>query len=271
MTADDRQGRLPTFVIVGAMRCGTTSLNGYLRQHPQVAMSSTKEIHFFDREFERGLVWYRDHFTTDPAPRAVGEATPHYLFDEAAPARIAATLPGAGLIILLRNPIDRAYSHYWHDRSRAKIAIPFSAAVDAELSGQGHTYVARSRYREQIERLFGVVDRDKVLVETFEDLTARPAETFASVCRFIGVDDGFRPDILGETINAYTEFRSPRVRELSKRLPRLLRRAVGRLNQRTMHGYPPMDPETRRRLAGVFTGANAGLDELVGRSLPAWD
>jgi Sulfotransferase domain len=272
VTAEGRgPGRLPTFLIVGAMRCGTSSLNGYLRQHPQVAMGTPKEIHFFDREFERGLDWYRMHFTSDPGVVAVGEATPNYLFDAAAPSRIATTLPDARLVILLRNPVERSYSHYWHDRSRDKVEVPFADAVAAEMAGTGpHRYVDQSRYRGQIERLYASVDRDRVLVETFEDLTAQPGTVFASVCRHIGVDDTFRPEILGDSINAYTEFRSVQVRQLSKRLPRGVRRVVGRLNQRPATGYPPMDEATRRLLAAEFAESNAGLDELVGRPLPAW-
>jgi hypothetical protein len=272
MTAEGRRpGRLPTFLIVGAMRCGTTSLNGYLRQHPQVAMGTPKEIHFFDREFDRGLDWYRSHFTTDPTVVAVGEATPNYLFDLVAPSRIAATLPDALLVILLRNPVHRSYSHYWHDRSRDKVDVTFSEAVAAELAGSDrYRYVDRSRYRGQIERLYSSVDRARVLVETFEDLTTDPGAVFASVCRFIGVDDGVRPESLGDSINAYTEFRSVRVRRLSKGMPRGVRRLVGRLNQRPAAGYPPMDEETRRVLAAEFAASNAGLDELVGRPLPAW-
>lgn len=272
MTAEDRGvGRLPTFLIVGGMRCGTTSLNGYLRQHPQVAMGTPKEIHYFDREFARGLDWYRSHFTDDPAPTAVGEATPNYLFDAAAPGRIAATLPEAQLVVLLRNPVDRSYSHYWHDHSRGKVDVSFAEAVAGELTGTGpYRYVSRSRYQEQMERLYDAVDRDRVLVETFEDMTADPGAVFASVCRHIGVDDTVRPGNLGSSINAYTEFRSVRVRELTKRLPKGVRRVVGRLNRRPGTAYPPMDDTTRSALVAELTAANAGLDELVGRPLPAW-
>ncbi|MDQ3781459.1 MAG: sulfotransferase, partial [Actinomycetota bacterium] len=98
------QGRLPTFLIAGAMRCGTTSLNGYLRQHPQVAMSATKEVHFFDHQFHRGLDWYRSQFTTDPASRAVGVACPNFLFHAEAPQRMVESLPDARLVIVVRNP-----------------------------------------------------------------------------------------------------------------------------------------------------------------------
>lgn len=265
------QGRLPTFLIAGAMRCGTTSLNGYLRQHPQIAMSATKEVHFFDHQFHRGLDWYRSQFTTDPAPPAVGEASPNYLFHTEAPARIADTLPDARLVIVLRNPIDRAYSHYWLDRSLGKVTVPFTAAIDTELAGERFTYIARGRYRQQMERLFTLVDRRQVLVETFEEMIADPGSVFASVCRFIGVDDTVRPQILGESINAYTRYRSVRVRNLSKRLPRTARRAVGRLNQRPPARYEAMDPGTRQRLESVFAEANDGIDDLLGRSLPAWN
>jgi len=269
---------LPTFIIAGAMRCGTTSLNGYLREHPQVAVSQPKEVHFFDLHYDEGLEWYRGHFP-EPGPAvAIGEATPDYLYHQEAVARIAASIPEVKLIVMLRNPVDRAYSHYWHNRSRGRETLGFEAALDAEPGRLAEgpeprrifSYADKGRYRAQVERVYATVPPQRVLVRTFEELERNPAAVFVDTCRFLGIDDGFRPANLGEAINAYVEFRSPRLRDVAKRLPGPLRTIIGRLNQRTATPYPPMAALTRQRLAADMAGANTGLAELVGIPIPEW-
>ncbi len=260
------------------MRCGTTSLNGYLREHPDVVVSTPKEVHFFDIHFDRGVDWYREHFTGTGNAAAVGEATPDYLYHDEAVARIAATLPDVKLIVMLRNPVDRAYSHYWHNRSRAKEPLGFADALSAEAtriraggaSRATFSYADRGRYRAQIERLHRHVPAERILYQTFEDLERDPGAVFRAACRFLDIDESFVPANLGEPINAYVEFRSSRLRETAKRLPSPLRAAVGRLNRRPAASYPPMDPGVRSRLAEDLGPANTGLDELIGVRLPAW-
>jgi hypothetical protein len=271
--------QLPTFIIAGAMRSGTTSLNGYLREHPQIAVSNPKEVHYFDLNYEKGLDWYCGHFIEAGDADAVGEATPDYLYHPEAIGRIASDLPGVKLLIMLRNPIDRAYSHYWHNRSRGKEPLSFDDAVAAEAeriaqdaeSRRVYSYVTRGRYREQLERVLTHFPTDAVRTETFDAMQAEPAAVFAATCRFLGVDDTVRPENLGRPINAYMEFRSPRLRELAKRLPGPLQAAVAKLNTKQASPYPPMAAATRKRLAEELGAANAGLDELVGRPVPAWD
>ncbi len=270
--------RLPNFIIAGAMRCGTTSLNGYLREHPEVAVSTPKEVHFFDVHYDEGLEWYLRHFPDSDMATAIGEATPDYLHHPDALHRIAQTIPEVKLLILLRNPVDRAYSHYWHNRSRDKEPLSFEAALEAEpdrIAAGGedravYSYADRGRYREQLERAFASVPPEWVLVQTFEDLETDPASVYRKACGFLGIDQGFVPPNLGRAINPYVEFRSTRVRELSKRLPSPLRTAIGKLNQRQVTGYPPMNPTTRRGLAADLRTSNEGLGTLIGQDLPDW-
>jgi hypothetical protein len=270
--------RLPNFIIAGGMRCGTTSLNGYLREHPDVAVSTPKEVHFFDVNFGEGLDWYRERFPGSDGAHAVGEATPDYVYHPEAVRRISETLPDVKLIVLLRNPVDRAYSHYWHNRSRGKEPLEFEAALEAEperIAAGGdsravYSYADRGRYREQLERTFRHVPAERVLVRTFEALERDPADVFAAVCRFLDIDDGFVPANLGQAINAYVEFRSVRLRRIGKRLPGPLQTLVGKLNQRRTSPYPAMSPTTRERLAGELRTANRGLDALIGQELPVW-
>src|SRR3712207_5180784 len=175
-------GALPNFLIVGAMKSGTTSLATYLGDHPQGYMVPDKELRFFDHHFDEGLDWYRACFTPPPEAVAVGEATPTYLVDADAPQRVAARLPDGGCVALLREPVDRAYSHYWHWRKRMGEQREFAEAIEAELaqgSAAQHSrwdpehperyhYLAPGRYAPQLRRLVEHVPRERVHVVLFE-------------------------------------------------------------------------------------------------------
>ena len=130
---------LPEFIIIGSQRSGTTSLYNYLAGHPYVLPAIVKEVHFFDLAFNNGLNWYRGHFpfTTngkDGQRIITGEASPYYIFHPHAPGRIARIFPGMKIILLLRNPVDRAFSHYQHEASLGFERLPFDEAVEKESS-----------------------------------------------------------------------------------------------------------------------------------------
>ena len=204
----------PVLVIVGAQKGGTTSLFHYLQQHPQLAGSYTKEVHYFDGgldpafdTYAAGLPWYRSHF-----PRVDGrlafEASPLYLFNPLAPARIARDLPGVKLVALLRNPTERAISHYFHERLRGREPLPIAEALRAEegrlapVVAAGdykhhdymhYSYKARGRYLEQLRRYEERFAPEQLLVETSERLFEDPADVVRRVLEFAGVDADFRP------------------------------------------------------------------------------
>jgi hypothetical protein len=130
---------LPDFVIIGGQKCGTTFLYRFLVQHPRVKPAFAKEVHYFDLNFSKGDGWYRSHFPLQIGDRRdyiTGEASPYYLFHPHAPRRASAVVPDAKLIVLLRNPIDRAYSHYQHQVKRGtgegRETRTFEEAIDAE-------------------------------------------------------------------------------------------------------------------------------------------
>jgi hypothetical protein len=261
---------LPTFLIVGAMRSGTTSLYRYLQAHPQVHMPH-KEIHFFDRRFELGVDWYRSRFAGWAGQPAIGEATPTYMYEPAAVERIATILPRARLVAMLRNPVDRAYSHYWMEHARGRDPRSFEDAVAGELSGDGSGYLARGEYLGQLDRLASAFDASQVHVALLEDLHSSPELTYAAVCRFLDVDDGFRPAELGRSVNRFVRFRSMRVRALRRSLPQALGigRIVGRLNART-DGYPSLDAALRAQLVARFEPERQALAARLGRDLDVW-
>jgi hypothetical protein len=275
--AGDRH--LPNFLIIGAMRSGTTSLTRYLRSNPQVFMAQPKELHFFDFEYDQGEDWYRRHFEDAGDVHAVGEATPNYLYLEEAMPRLAALVPDARLVAILRNPVDRAYSHYWHNRSVGREELSFEEALTSEperiRSDDPHpraywSYVDRGRYVHQLRRVRDLYPRDSLRVLLFDDLLSEPEETYRSTCRFIGADPDHRPPELGEPVNGFVTFRSRTLRSITQRMPRSARRAVGRLNARS-ESYPPMSAATREGLVDGFRADNAALARWLGRDLSEWD
>ena len=244
---------LPDFLILGAQKAGTTALYAYLRWHPQITGPSFKEVSFFDRHYARGERWYRAHL---PVRRkgVVGEASPSYLFHPLAPERVARMLPNARLIALLRNPVDRAFSHYQHEVALGREQLSFEEALareDERMQGEvermlrdaayfshawwNYTYAARGRYAEQLERWFEAFPREQVLVLLTDELAADTAGAYRRVLDFLGVD----------------------VRELDA-YPRIFEREYG-----------GMDPATRTRLEGEFAQPNRRLAELLGRE-PPW-
>jgi hypothetical protein len=246
--------RLPSFLIIGAMRSGTTSLHRYLLEHPAVFLPRAKEMHFFDDRYNLGLEWYASQFSIAGPESRIGEATPNYMHDPVALDRISKIMPEARLVVILRNPVDRAYSHYWHNRARGREPLSFEEAIAAEperlarsrQDRRTYSYVDRGRYYEQLMMIRDRLPNAHVFVCLFDDLVRDPRSLFAGLCEFLGVDDQVVPTQLGQQVNYFLEFRSIQIRQLSKRLPRPIGRVVGRLNVRKAHAkYDPLSADTR--------------------------
>jgi hypothetical protein len=256
---------LPDFLIIGTQRGGTTSLYKYLVQHPNLAHALTKELRYFDLNYAKGLDWYRSRFPTSRHREVelrrsgvrlvVGEASPDYLFHPFAPARVAETLPDVKLIVLLRNPVDRAWSHYWHQFKRGHETLPFTDALAAEpdrLAGEldriladpsyvsyerhHHSYQARGVYDEQLQTWFRHFPPERFLIERSENFFEDPPLVFKRVISFLGLPDFELREY--ETFNAF---------------------ASGR-----------MDPDLRRHLVDAFRPHNERLYDLLGRNFE-WD
>lgn len=278
-------GRLPTFLIIGAMRSGTTSLTNYLRPHPEVFMPEKKELHFFDVNYDKGLAWYARQFRGAGDRPAVGEATATYLYDEASMRRIAEAMPDVRLVAILRDPVDRAYSHYWLNRARGHENLGFEAATEAEegrlatadlATRIGKSYLDRGRYLEQLRRATEHFPRESLHVIILEHLRDEPERVYAELCRFLSVDDTVRPDNLGQQLGGFVRFRSLflfRFNRLlfrqNRSMPRRIARIVRKANVKE-ESYPAMDPELRQRLLRGFAEHNAELAAWLGRDLSAW-
>lgn len=236
-------GTLPNTLIIGAMKCGTTSLFDYLVQHPQVCGARTKELHYFDSQHDKGARWYRANFACR-GEKVVVESSPYYFFHPLAPARAAALVPDARLILLLRNPADRAYSHYNQNFEEGLETLSFEEALACEaerlagteealVSGrtayshahQTFSYAAKGLYAAQIERWLACFPRERLLIGKAEELFRDPQAMVDKVTDFLGIE----------------------------------RHRVADLTPGNQRRYPLMHPETRRRLEQRFEAPNRDL------------
>lgn len=252
---------LPTLVIAGAQKCGTSSLAATLRRHPQVFMARPKELHFFDRHFDRGLDWYREQFTPRRGHVHAGEATPNYLYHPDARRRIPEVLPDAKIVVILRDPAKRAYSHYWHSRRIGGESLDFETALDREteritagdkVSRSRHSYTDRGHYLEQLEPFAADLGRDRLHVMLLEDLIGDRVPTLITLFDFLGIETEQAASIEEQWTNRY------RVAEEPGGKPKPV-------------AYPPLDPDTRKRLIEHFKPHNDRLAAWLGRDLSVWD
>jgi len=189
------------FVICGTQKGGTSALDVYLREHPEICMADVKEVHYFDNEehFSGGKPDYSKYhawFSPKKNHSILGEATPIYMYWNDSPKRIWEYNPNMKLIVMLRNPIERAYSHWNMERSRNADNLSFWEAISNEKERcrealpQQHrvySYIDRGFYLEQLRRLWTYFPKDKVLILKNEDLKQKPDETLNYVCEFLGV------------------------------------------------------------------------------------
>ena len=255
---------LPDFLVLGVQKSGTTSLFQYLMQHRQIASSFKKEVHFFDWNYTKGASWYRAFFPTrgkvNRRARSFGqylcgEATPYYIFHPGVPKRVHGLLPAAKFIVVLRNPVDRAYSHYQHSVTRNQETCSFEEAIAREperLRGEEeklnrdeayvsiphiqHSYFSRGCYADQFQRWFEYFPSESFFIASTEELSANPQIVCDEITDFL---------------------------ELSSQTVRASRR-------HNANRYSPMSESFREVLAGRYRDHNQRLYEMLGRDF-GWD
>lgn len=287
----------PNFFIVGAAKAGTTSLNAYLSQHPEVFMSAVKEPHYFSTfevkpEFDnfigviRDSSAYQNLFLGSAGYKAIGEASPSYLCDAAAATRISSAIPNAKTIISLRNPVRRAYSHYLMEFHRGRETLPFRDALEADQSrkekgwGVSFQYVELGLYADQVERYLESFGRERVLIILFEDLVREAEAVMQGVARFLEIDPARFPESAFD--RAHNSFEASRgafaravlrnrpIRILSKRwISHRFRTAVRNRVLFKNSDKPVLDRDIRQWLAECFAADVRRLERLLGRDLSA--
>ena len=197
-----KSDRVVNFLICGTQKGGTSALDAYLREHPEICMVDKKESHFFDNEsvfckITPDYSKYHSFFNPKSSHQLLGETTPIYMYWHDSPRRIWQYNPHMKIIVILRNPIDRAYSHWNMERSRKTDDLPFWDAIQNEqercrealpYQHRVYSYIDRGFYLEQLRRLWFYFSKDNVLVLKNEYLKNQPQEALQDVCDFLGVD-----------------------------------------------------------------------------------
>ena len=276
---------LPNTFIAGVQKCGTTALHYMLAQHPDIFFPrAPQEIHFFDLDgnFRKGIEWYESLFREWNGQRIVAQTSPLYLFEPSVSSRIHAVIPDASFIVILRNPVDRAYSHYWHEVKHGAETLSFEAALDKEseriregFEGRRHfSYVGRGEYATQLSRYFHLFPREQFLVLRFEDLAQNPDHLLGRCADFLQVSlEGFAE--ARQTHGVRNSARLPRsrlahtlARALTKWSPRI-GNAVNRVNLKPTQ-YAPMQSATRQLLQRRLEDEVRRTASLTGLDLGAW-
>ena len=255
----------PDFFIVGVQKGGTTSLYNYLAQHPCVLAASKKEIHYFSDNYDKGASGYKDYFPTIfkqlhtfltcKNKVITGEATPFYLLHPHAPSRIKREFPKAKIIMMLRNPIDRAYSHYRYHVKLGEETLTFEEAIAAEperLQGEyekmiedekynsitykTYSYMKRGVYADQVARWLDLFPKEQILTIKSEEFFADPATSYSQVQTFLGLPD--------HPLKSYKKFNAGQ--------------------------ESAINPETRSGLLEYFEPHNKRLYDLLGKEFN-WD
>jgi Sulfotransferase domain len=204
---------LPDLIIIGAQKSGTTSLHVYLSQHPQFLKPYEKEVHFFDGgldpavdNYNKGQAWYRAHFPFRKNRAKVFEASPLYIFNPIVPKRMFNLIPEVKIVAILRNPTERAISHYFHEKQRGYESLPIMEALLEEerrmesaiqrkdyknYSFIHHSYKSRGHYGEQLERFFEFFPRHQALILTSEEFFSGQNNILRQVTDFTGTDSSF--------------------------------------------------------------------------------
>ncbi len=288
---DRRNGALPDFLLIGAMKCGTTSLYHYLRDHPQIFMPAIKAPEFFAEEgnWNRGIGWYRRQFAgAGEDVLAIGEASnvytkyPRY---QGVPARIAEHIPGVRMIYVVRDPIDRIRSHYQTRLTEGTERMPIGRAVR-----ENPIYIDYSRYSMQLDRYLEHVPREQLLVITAEDLRSDRHSTIRRVYGFLGVDPDHVPSDL-DRVFYETRHRAPRspvpvwlrkglkrhlpaakrAKELENNVIRAIRRLRGSSEApRELPERLVIPDDVRAELAGILRDDVARLRAFLGPDFDGW-
>lgn len=310
----------PNFLVIGAAKCGTTSLYHYLKSHPEVYMSPIKEPNYFSTdinpenfsrqykdiekrkrlnldEYVKGdmkrEVWgyfvrERHHYTglfkKVNQEKAIGEISNSYLFSTEAAKNIRNTLPDVKLIAILRNPVDRMYSHYLANLRDGKTYKPFRQEVEEDFNKHpkgwyiNHGYVEMGLYYHQVKRFLDVFPREQIRIYLYDDLKNDPESLLKEVCLFLGIDAGFR-------FNTSQKFNTARVPKNEKLLYWLsasgIKKNMFRLLPQSFKGEiknlffkkekaKPMTDYEKNWAAGFYKDEIAGLQNLLGRDLSAW-
>lgn len=280
--------RYPDFFIVGAPKCGTSSMDDYLNRHPQIVIPGPKEMHFFgsDLEIQRRMKKdeYLAHFAKAGREQRVGEDSVWYLISKRAAAEIHEVCPDARIVIMLRNPVEMLPSlHSQFLFNTNENLTDFESALNAEEDRkngvrtehahfvQGLFYRETVQFAQQVKRYFDVFGRERVHVVIFDEFTSNTPDIYRETLRFLDVDVDFQPS-----------FRVRRQNKSRRRIPPLVQKVAKRITPRALHQFffwtlgvryekrKPIDAGLKKRLQSEFAPEIERLSNLLGKELTYW-
>ena len=269
----------PNFLIVGVMKAATTTLSDSLGTHPNIHIPPD-EIHFFDKEdaYQKGINYYQSFFKPEPGEYRVGEKTPTYSYYQPSARRIAEFNPEMKLIWIFRNPILRAYSHYWYFIQNGQERYSFEKAIDLEPLRKhkniGHTYLDRGIYICQIERFLQYFPRENMLFLLYEDFRENPSQAIKECLKFLELPANLNLNGHQNSRNITHLPRSVTLQWLAytcfyqRFKPGY--KIVKRLNIRRDRGYPPLSVETKLRLSRFYQPYNIRFAKITGLDISSW-
>jgi hypothetical protein len=274
----------PTMIGIGAQKCASSWVHAALGVHPQIGVSDPKEVDFFSYYFDRGYEWYETHFVQARSKSVRFEASPSYLHDPRTPARVHAYDPAMKILLMLRDPIDRAYSNHLHEVIKGHIGkVSF-----AEGLANNPSYVEQGLYATHLNRWLSAFPRDQLLVLLAEEVSADPDAAAQQVYAFAGVDATFTSAVLHERRNESDRPRFPALRQVLRSGGTTLRKLgleeslatfkksgpVARMMQANSVDLraeiPAMDPVSRAQLVEIFAPEITALVKLLGRNTLPW-
>ena len=292
---------LPNFLCIGAPKSGTTSLYDVLKQHKDVFLPSFKEPHFFDSDesWNKGVVWYQSSYYSKASHQCVGDFTPTYLSNNLAPSRINEVLGNqVKFVVILRNPIDRAYSHYLHTKRDQHEDLSFEEALEGEeqrlknyIKVNDHVSMIRYAYQEQgmyakhLERYFKLFDRGQFYITTFDDFVCKQEQVIKEICSFLGLKEQEGMQYVLQS-NVSSEARSVALKNLIKKpsiikklakwlvpsfaIRQKLRNYVQALNNKSIEKKPLSEIDRKNCYQRYFKQEIQSLEDLLSINLTHW-
>lgn len=302
---------LPHFIIAGAMKCGTSSLHHILANHPKIFIPE-REIHFYDmddilqhneffiyeddkwwcpdfeKDINKYLKWYSSFFEVAPDDNILGEDSTTYLASDIAAKRISEINPSAKIIIILRDPASRSYSHYWHLLRTGRVSNTFEEVI----RNQGRTVLSRSLYKDQIVNFTKYIPKNRIKFIAFENFIDNMSEVVGDVLAFLGLDDDFslknidthknistvpisikgqliRNKLLKKTVDKlmydnHLPYATPSINFRDKLFAKVIKKIHRIINPQTKREIPTMREETKEFLNKYYRMRNKGINNLVG-------
>lgn len=281
------------FVGIGAPRCGTTKLSRGLAEHPEICFSSRKELHYFnfDHLYNQGQYYLTRFLNHCQKGKIKGEWSTDYLYSQKAAERIKNHNPEVKILISLRNPIDRAYSHYLLQKYSGSIN-PWQTFNTAISGRDKYHYLKRGLYAESLKHYLDTFPREQIRIVIYEELVKNPGQTFKQLYQFLKVNPNFVPPSINENVDYRARkkhyslilvaiinkltllYKQSRFRKFLGRLGiRNFLRWLKKINRNTdpqKFQKPPLDQQVRERLQKFYEPEITAVEKIIGRPLPAW-